>query len=280
MMSKRWIINYLLFTLIIIFTWIGAKYPITEDQLINRNAITTLKAQDINTIQIETADTKLELSKQDGQWYLLQPVQWFASNIAAERISTLATLEPQSRLPSNEIDPATLGLTIPKAVVTLNQQRIYFGDTNRIGNRRYLMVDDQVFLASDIHYPFMQTGISGLLDNRLLPPPVELQSLEFKDFNLTKTEQGWQSSTDSPALAAQQLIDHWRQNQASSIKPFDDSLTPLQKIRAHLSNDQIIEFYLLSIKPQIILARPDLRLQYHFPDHQYYDLLSLSAPAQ
>lgn len=280
MLSKRWIINYLLFILIIIFTWIGLKYPITEDQLINRNAITQLKAQDIDSIQIETADQRIELSKQAGQWYLTSPLQWLANNIAAERITTLATLEPQSRLPSHEIDLATLGLTIPKAVVNLNQQRIYFGTTNRIGNRRYLMVGDQVFLASDIHYPFLQAGVSGLLDNRLLPPALELKSLQFKDFMLTKTEQGWQSANDTSAQAAQQLIDHWRQKQASSIKTYDATLTPLQKIRALSSNDQLIEFYLLSIKPEIILARPDLKLQYHFPERQYYELLSLPPAAQ
>ncbi|MBL7001085.1 MAG: hypothetical protein ISR73_14560, partial [Gammaproteobacteria bacterium] len=83
-MSKRMLINYLLFILIIIFTYIGINYPIREDQLINRSVITALKSQDITDIKIETADATIQLQRQGNRWHLLSPVDWFANNIAAE----------------------------------------------------------------------------------------------------------------------------------------------------------------------------------------------------
>ncbi len=45
---------------------------------------------------------------------------------------------------------------------------------------------------------------------------------------------------------------------------------------ATLDNGSEIEFYLMSIKPEIVIARPDLGVQYHFSEKQYYDLLSIS----
>ncbi|MCP4076174.1 MAG: DUF4340 domain-containing protein [Gammaproteobacteria bacterium] len=274
-MSKRMLINYLLLILIVIFTWIGIKYPITEDQKINRNAITTLKPNNITDIKIETADETLVLKKQGTSWSVVSPVNWFANNISAERIASLAGVEPQSKLPIDQIDISTLGLRIPKAVVTLNQKSIYFGDTNRIGNRRYLMAEPNIYLVSDIHYIFISQGLSGLLDNRLLPSKLDLTELKFSAFSVTKSGPTWSTdATGKSSQAASQLISNWRQKQAS-IKPYDKTLNPLQKIIARLQSGEEVEFFVLSIKPEIIIARPDLNIQYHFPDHQYYELLSL-----
>ncbi len=277
-MSKRMLINYLLLVLIIILTWIGVKYPITEDQKINRNAITTLHAKNITDIKIETADGTIVLQKQGLSWMLQSPVNWFADNIAAERLTTLASLEPQSKLPREQIDLSTLGLRIPKAVVTLNNKSIYFGDTNRIGNRRYIMVDPNVYLASDIHYIFISEGLSGLLDKRLLPSQLELKELQFAGFKLHKKDSGWSSGNpDDSAENVERLLKNWQHKQAR-IKPYDKSLTPLHKIKAVLQNAQQIDFFVLSISPEIIIARPDLNIQYHFADNHYYDLFSLKRP--
>lgn len=278
MFSRRWIINYLLFILIIIFTWIGIKYPISEDQKINRNTITQLRAQDITQIKVETADDILRLEKQGSRWLITDPVKWYANNISAERLSTLASLEASSELPRDQIKLSSLGLSIPKAVVTLNEQSVYFGDTNQIGNRRYLLVEDKVYLSSDIHFPFISQGLSSLLDMRLLPSSLNLQSIKSSGFTLTRQQSKWISDNpDDTADAIEQLIRNWQTLQASSIKPYQDKLTPLHKVIASTEDTETIEFFVLSIKPEIIIARPDLKQQYHFPDHQYYKLLSLDA---
>ena len=279
-MSKRMLINYLLLVLIIFFSWVGIKYPVNEEQKVKQNVITTLNPENISEIKIETADDTVVLQKNGTSWSLQNPINWFANNIAAERITTLANLQAQSKLPKDQIDLSTLGLRIPKAVVTLNKTSIYFGDTNQIGNRRYLMVEPTVYLASDIHYIFINQGIAGLLDNRLLPSQLELKELNFPTFKLLKGDTGW--TTDPAAKPAQnitQFINNWQQKQAS-IKPYNKTLTPLHKIKAVLQNGDEIEFYVLSIKPEIIIARPDLNLQYHFPDHQYYELLSLEQKSE
>ncbi len=277
-MSKRMLINYLLLILIVIFTWIGIEYPIREDQMIDRDAITTLKPQNIERIKIETADANIELVKQQLVWKISQPIQWFANNIAAERLASLASMHPQSKLPRSEIDLSTLGLRIPKAVVTLNDTAIYFGNTNRIGNRRYVMVDPNVFLVSDIHYPFISQGLNGLVDERLLPSSLPLQSLQSPSFNIIRYEQGFIEQSSQNRKQAAALIDNWQRLAASRITAYTGQSTPQQKITASLLDGREAEFYVLSIKPEIIIARPDLKLAYHFPEHQYYNLLALEKP--
>jgi hypothetical protein len=276
MLSRRWLINYLLLTLIIVLTWVGNKYPIGEDQKINRHAITQLRPQDIKRIKIETADSIMRLQKQGGRWLITDPVSWYANNITAERLSTLATLEASSSLPRDEIKLSTLGLTIPKAVVTLNDTSIYFGNTNQIGNRRYLLVEENVFLSDDIHFPFISQGLTALLDRRLLPASLSLQSIQSTAFVVHKKGAKWVSeNAGHETESIQALVSNWQSLQASGIKLYDRDITPLHKVTAITEDDTAIEFFVLSIKPEIVIARPDLDVQYHFPDHQYYKLLAV-----
>jgi hypothetical protein len=276
MFSRRWLINYLLFILIIIFTWIGIKYPLQQDQMNKSDSITMLKPVDIDRIKIETADNIIQLKKQAGNWQLTSPIQWFANNIAVERLATLSTVQARSELAREEIDLSTIGLSLPKAVLSLNDQSVFFGDTNRIGNRRYLSVGSKIYLVDDIHFPFINQGLNGLVENRLLPSRLQLVSLKFANMLIRRERGEWLS--DNPqhkTEALNNLISQWQTRQASSIKNYDTSLTPLQKIIAQTQKAGTIEFFVLSIKPEIIIARHDLNLQYHFPEHQYYELLAV-----
>jgi hypothetical protein len=282
MFSRRWIINYFLLVLIIIFTWIGINNPITEDQKFDLDAITKLKPQQIETIRIETADGSVALEKKENRWFISSPYLWFADHLAVERIASLVSSKYHSKLPKSEIELSTLGLTIPKAVITLNQTSIYFGSTNQIGSRRYLLIDPTLYLVDDIHFALIDRGISGLIDKRLLPEGSGLQTLKFSGFSISHQDSGWVSSkTQQPDDKAKQIISNWQNQQASRVTTYDQSLTPLDKITATLKGDENIEFYLLAITPEIILARPDINLQFHFQDHLYYELLSLDeAPAK
>jgi hypothetical protein len=277
MLSKRWIINYLLFTLIIVFTWIGYNNPIREDQKLESNFITSIKARDVNRIRIETADQTLELQRRGAQWQIESPVKWPANNVAVERVATITETQPHSQLPSSQIDLATLGLVIPKAAATLNDTTLLFGDTNPIGNRRYLLIGSQVYLVTDIHFALINQGLFGLIDQRLLPSSLQASRLKSLKFDLNNEQGDWLNiDPESDQAAINELINNWQTLPASKVSDYNPNQMPLSKVSATVTGEQAIEFYVLSISPEIIIARPDLGIQYHFPDHRYYGLLAFS----
>ncbi len=276
--SKRWLINYVLFAAIIVLTWIGYQFPIREDQKLTQKLITPLKAADIQRVQVETADERISIEKQDGRWMITRPIQWFANRLVLDRLVTLAEQPLHSKLASSRIDLSTIGLRIPRAIVTLNDTAIAFGSTNRIGNRRYLLIPPNVYLVDDNHYPFISQGLAGLVDPRLLPPALPLSALELDGKRLQQDETGWTLDGEADA-AAETLAANWQGLQASRIKPYRPQGTPLRKITATTADGRRIEFFVLSIQPEIVIARPDLGLQYHFPDSRYYDLLAPGRPA-
>lgn len=275
MISRRWLINYLLILMIIVLTYIGNKYNVQTGYQ-EDHKITRLKAADIMSISIQTADAGISLSRNGGSWQIDEPVLWYANNIAVERIIDIVNAQTDSKLPVSEIDPATLGLQFPKAILSLNNTQITFGDTNNIGDRRYLQIDDTVYLLTDRYLPFMTQGITGLLDRRLLPGALALKSLILADIKLEKQEENvWAEDTGRlTANQAAKIINNWQTLEAERIQRYQINLTPKQKITAILEQGGEIEFHVLAIKPQLVIARSDLGFQYHFKEKNYYGLLA------
>ena len=278
MLSKRWLINCLLIVLIAIFAYAGIRYQ-QKAEYTPRNSITSLKPQDIHTAIIQAAGKHLVLHNSANQWLFEKPVQWPANNITVERLISIVNSEADSRLPAEGIDLATFGLQIPKAILTLNDARILFGSTNNIGGRRYIMIASMIYLLPDIHLHFITQGISGLIDRRLLPRSISLKSLELAELSLSKSSNGaWQSDTIGEVEVGRlnQIANNWQTLDAGRVKIYDKSIMPGQKIVAGLEDGNEIDFFLMSIKPEIVIARPDLGVQYHFAEKQYYDLLSIA----
>jgi len=278
MLSRRWLINFLLLVLIVIFTYIGNRYGVKIGYQ-PENSITNLKPEDIQTVAIQTADSNFALARKGSQWYFEKPFRWPANSITLERLISIVNNETESKLTAAEIDLGPLGLQFPGAIMTVNNTRILFGATNNIGKRRYIMVGSTVFLLPDLHLHFITQGIGGLVDRRLLPRSISINSLKLAGLSLGKNEDGeWQSDTSGNVEVDRltQLIDNWQTLDAGSIKIYNKNEIPLQKIIVGLEDGSEIEFYLMSIKPELIIARPDLGLQYHFGEKQYYDFLSIT----
>ena len=73
------------------------------------------------------------------------------------------------------------------------------------------------------------------------------------------------------------LVDNWRSLQATRISNFDLNLPPRQLIEIELADGEVIEFLLMSEDPEIIIAHPNLGLQYHFRRDYRDQLITLHA---
>ncbi len=279
MLSRRWLINYLLIALICIFIYAGNRYK-ANIEFPPRSSITSLKAQDIHTVTIQTADNNhFVLRNSSNQWRFEKPVMWPANNTVLERLVSIVQSEADSRLDADAIDLAALGLQNPRATLTLNNTRIVFGTTNNIGGRRYVKIASTVYLLADIHLHFMTQGIVGLIDRRLLPRSVSLKSLKLADLILSKSSTDtWRGEAVGEAENERinTLGNNWQTLNAGRIKTYDNSKLPEQVIIARLEDGSEVDFFLMAIKPEIVIARPDLNVQYHFSEKHYYDLLSIA----
>ncbi len=276
MLSRRWIINYVLIILIIVFTYIGNRYDVKTGFQAEKT-LSPLRPAEVESMEIQTADESIALRRLGQAWSLEAPIQWPANQINVARLLEIVDTPIESSLPADEIDLSTLGLEFPRARLRLNQQSILFGETNNIGQRRYVMIDSTVYLLPDNHLPFISQGLAGLVDRRLLPRSLALRSLSLPDFELTRDgNDGWQADDDrldEERLA--ELVADWQGLEAARVQPYRAGATPREKIIARLEDQRELEFFLMSIEPEIVIANPELGLQYHFGDEFYYRLIAL-----
>lgn len=276
MLSRRWIINYVLIILIIVFTYIGNRYDV-KTGFQTEKTLSPLRPAEVESMEIQTADESIALRRLGQAWSLEAPIQWPANQINVARLLEIVDTPIESSLPADEIDLSALGLEFPRARLRLNQQSILFGETNNIGQRRYVMIDSTVYLLPDIHLPFISQGLAGLVDRRLLPRSLGLSSLSLPDFELTRDgNDGWQADDDrldEERLA--ELVADWQGLEAARVQPYRAGATPREKITARLEDQRELEFFLMSIEPEIVIANPELGLQYHFGDEFYYRLIAL-----
>lgn len=277
MLSRRMIINFVLIVLIIIFTYVGNRFDV-KPGFQQKPSVTGISAADIKSIEIKTADASLTLKREPDGWSLETPIHWPANNVNVERLLDIVNIRTDSRLDAAEIDLATLGLDFPQAMLRLNDIRVLFGATNNIGERRYTMIDSTVFLLPDNHLPFISQGLTGLVDRRLLPRNLGLTSLKLPGLQLSRNaDNNWElaKTNDFSPQQIAQLVGNWQGLEAAQIKPYATTGTPRQKIQAGFENGQTLEFFLMSIEPEIVIANPQINLQYHFSADLYYQLIAL-----
>ena len=277
MFSRRWIINYVLVVLIVILTYVGNRFGVTTGYQ-PQQRISSLKPTDIETVAIQTADVSLNLRRDAQGWLIEAPIRWPANNINIERLLSIVNSETDSRLPADEINLAALGLQFPEAALTLNDTQLLFGATNNIGKRRYIMVGSTVYLLPDIHLLYFSQGLTGIVDRRLLPRRYRLESLKLSEFDISRdTNDSWQVIGVDGFEPDQiiNLLSNWQELEATKIKPFNTGAIPRQKLVANLADGSSHEYFVMSIDPEVVIAHPQIGLQYHFPADLYYQLISL-----
>jgi hypothetical protein len=278
MFSRRWIINYVLVVLIVIFTYVGNRFAVSTGYQ-SQQRISKLKPADIDTLEIQTADALLTLRRDADGWLLESPIHWPANNINIKRLLSIVNSDAGSRLSADEINLATLGLQFPKAVLRINDTELLFGAANNIGRRRYIMLDSTVFLLPDIHLPFFAQGLLSIVDRRLLPRRYELSRLKLPGLEISRnSNDNWQVANAENGFEQDQitrLVANWQDLEAAKINLFDTSAIPRQKLEIALQDGSKFEFFLMSIDPEIVIAHPQIGLQYHFRADLYYELIAL-----
>ena len=279
MFSRRWIINYILIFLIVLFTYIGNRFDV-ETGYQPQQGVTSLKPDSIDTMEIQTADAGLMLRREDDGWMLESPIRWPANEGDVERLLGITSVKTDSRLAADEIDLATLGLQFPRASLRLNDTVVLFGGTNNIGARRYTMIGSTVYLLPDMLLPFMSQGLTGIVDQSLLPRRFALNALKLPGHEINRDANNSWRLTNANGIGQEQivkLVDNWQNLQALRVKPFSAGKIPQQKITVQFDEDRNQDFFVMSIDPEIVIANPQIGLQYHFPADLYYQLISLRA---
>jgi len=263
-MNSRSLLNiFLLLVLggLISFFMLDNEAPVVS------NKLTTLQPNDISRITIPREDrvdiilSKNSNSPNESEWYMLQP---YAIKAHAFRVNTLLKLSQATthkNYATNDLNLADYGLDTPRARIIFNDTEILFGKTNPLNNKRYLLCNNTLSLINDDTYPLVSAEPASLVDLHLLDSK-NIQSIETADWHIFKNSSNhWDSNSQFSADQLQTLLENWQHAQAFAVHKY----MPRKKLGNIVLtiDEQKMHFEISDDDPWLILARPDMGIEYH-----------------
>lgn len=98
-------------------------------------------------------------ARHDGHWVAVDGFTGSADEGRLDELAATAAAAVLSWRPASEFDPARIGLSPPAASLSLNGQRLDFGETSVTGPQRYVRVDGRIALISVRYTPRPAQGI-------------------------------------------------------------------------------------------------------------------------
>lgn len=270
-MFKHNILNLVLF---IILVSLASTIYFSEEASLQLPQLTNADIKDIDFINIHHNENDTRIVKQaDDQWQITQPVAIAANNFRINSLLKLLNAPVHNQYPADEIDINKFGLSAPDTTIELNDYTIAFGIVSPITNLRYLRMNDTVYTIEDVYYPLISSHFSSLVSLNLLPVNSSIEKLILLNQTIDKDDKGrWRSNIGSSADAMVNTIQHWQRQQAFAVHEYLQR-DALGEIFIYLKDQQQpVRYVITDDDPWLIIARPEIGLEYHL-ELDTYNLL-------
>jgi len=265
---RRLLINLLLFVAIVV-TGLLLVLPDNPDRK-EDVILTDLDPLAVKTITILRANSEdITFRKEGNTWMMQSPYTLPANPLRIHTMLGLLQAHSYTRLDQDELELQRFALDKPVVAVRFNDTQIDFGDSSPLGKQRYVHVGNTVHLVNDSLYEQLQTSATFFLSNRLLAEGAKISAIRFPDANLRWQGERWQlePAQDISADVMARIVNAWQQAEAVSVRKYEE--TQLHgMITVELQDSEPLEFAIVSPAPQLVLARPDIGLQYHLSSYE------------
>jgi hypothetical protein len=272
-MSRQLILNLFLFVIAVSLAFI---IYFSEEQSTQLERLTDINLDKVTTIKIQHNKSTISINKTTSHyWKITQPVDIAANEFRINSILKLLHAPVHNKYTSAEIDSRKTGLDNPKTTIQFNNQVIAFGITNPATNLRYLKLNNTIYTIEDVYYPLISSHFGTLVSLNLLPPGSKLAKLILKNQTIFKDEKGrWSSNIDISADNVSKTLQHWLHDQAFGVHQYLKR-KELGEVFIYVTGlAQPITFQITDIEPWLVIARPDIGLEYHLDIGAYDNLIS------
>jgi hypothetical protein len=242
--------------------------------------LSALKSSEAASIHIERPGAApISLEKKAGAWAMTAP---FAARGDESRVQRLLEiLEAKSAHRLAAADLSRFELDRPQARVTIGRQAFSFGMVNAVTREQYLLTDGAVFTVNPNYGTALPAHPSEMASPRLLGPTEKPVRIESQAFTVEQRGGKWAQTPAAKDPSQDDFlrwVELWQLASASRIEPYVKG-KPLETIQIQLKDGGTLALGVLAREPELILLRPDEKLQYHFRAELAKRLLSRPAAA-
>jgi len=240
--------------------------------------LSELKAGDALAVAVERPGTApVVLEKKPDGWFITAP---FAARADDSRVQQLvAIVEARSAQRLMATDRGQFGLDPPQAHVIVNGQLFSFGLVNELTREQYVMAGDAVYAVHPRYGMALPARPADAASRQLFDPREVPVRFESRQFTVEERDGRWSLTPGGRDVSQDDLIrwvEEWRFAGALRVEP-RSATKAREEISVGLKNGGAITLGVLSRVPELVLARSDEKVQYHFRAELAKRLLSLPA---
>ena len=227
--------------------------------------LSALKPQEVKSIRVERAGAPpLVIERRESAWHVAEPFAARADALRVQQLLAILDAKSTHRLPAAGLD--RFELERPEARLTLAGQSFGFGMVSPITREQYVLTGGAVY---PIHprYGAALPGSATDAVSRLLFAADEMPvRIELKDFAVEQRDGRWALTPRAGDLSQDDLIrwvDEWQLAAALRVEPHAKGKARAE-IQVRLKGGGGFSLGVLAREPELVLARSDEKLQYHF----------------
>lgn len=273
-MSKK---NLLNLALLLIVATLASIIYFSNETSTELARLTNIDANTIHEITISHNNNATTIINKtaDNRWQLSKPVSIATNPFRISSILKLLNAPVHNQYASDAIDLQNTGLLTSKTKISFDDLSIIFGITNPVTNLRFVQLGNTVYTIEDVYYPLLSSHFGTLVSFNLLPENSVIDKLILANQTIEKVASGfWQSNIDISADNINVAIENWQNIQAFGVREYIER-DVLDEVFVFLDNQpQAIHFVITDTDPWLIIARPELGLEYHLDKNAYDKLIA------
>jgi len=276
-MKLGWIVNLLLLIGVIglgSYAWHQGSQP--KEPSHKLSALPTGGVKKIDVAPRSAPGYALE--KRGETWFLTSPIEARADQTQVRRMLDLLSATSREKLAATDLK--RFDLDPPAMKVSMDGQAFSFGGTNPLSQDQYLSTGDSVYLVSTYYASLVPTASDRMLTHSLFNESEKAVGFKFKDFSIEQKDGKWtlapQPSADNERPSQDDLnrwADDWRYASSLVTQQWAGKPTP-DAVQVKLADGKTIVFVVVRREPELILARPDEKLQFQFSGEMTRRLLN------
>ncbi len=288
-LTRRALTNSLLALVAVILAWVlwGRPSPAPAAPLA---PLMPVKAGAVTEITIARPGRPvIRLRRQGARWRLLQPFKARAARFRVEALTDIVNARPRDRFAAPRGRLAAFGLAPPQAIVVMNHRRILIGRRRPFGDVRYVLVGHTIALVpAGIIHP-RRLASDSFLSTRLLGDRIHPVAFTLPHLSVIRHDGIWHATPEPAQVSNDRVnafVDAWRYARALSVTRYRGAPV-IGRIIVHYhergpknaGSRHTLAIDILATHPELVLARPDQGLEYHFPQEIGKRLLAIGPHA-
>lgn len=290
-MKNRWLLNLVMLIVVaglVSFLYLRPKQVAEQESTYE---ISNYKLAEFNAITVEfPTKAPVTFAKVDGFWRLTAPNQTRADQTSVQRILSIIAAKTKDKIVSTDLEK--FGLNNPSLKLKLyrdktNVEEFSFGTHNPVTDEQYVLHRNAIYLISNVYGESASTQVIELVDKAPLKPTEKVAGFDFSHLeqweasrlNVDLVNGQWKVSIAKAKPQQNELNEwldfSWVHTLAKEVEFYTpDHKTTYPSFEVKLADGKKVHFDKIQESPELLLARPDEGLIYHFAPDVGFNMLN------